>query len=83
MKHQPQSGQHTNGTSVSGESARYDDAPAHRSAGLVLAPTRLENIADEIEQDLRAEEAGYAGGILSAGVDGIKAAEAVGLSIAG
>ncbi len=29
------------------------------------------------------EGAGYAGGILSAGVDGIKAAEAVGLSIAG
>ena len=29
------------------------------------------------------EGAGYAGGILSAGVDGIKAAEAVGLSILG
>jgi uncharacterized FAD-dependent dehydrogenase len=29
------------------------------------------------------EGAGYAGGILSAGVDGIKVAEAVGLSLAG
>jgi uncharacterized protein len=29
------------------------------------------------------EGAGYAGGILSAGIDGIKVAEAVGLSLAG